>query len=403
MTSSAEGPAPDPAVDVLLFTGKGGVGKTTVSAATALRAADEGRRTIVLSTDPAHSLADSFGVELGSEPTEVAPKLWAQQLDARQRMEESWDELRSYFVEVLNWAGADDIEAEELAVLPGVEDLFSLGDIRAFADDPRWDLVVVDCAPTADTLRLLSLPEVLAWYMDRAFPLGRRVSRLVGPILKRVTDVPVADDEVFGAGQRFYERLDGVRELLADPARTTIRLVVNPEKMVIAEARRTHTYLSLYGYGVDAVIVNRVLPDEVADPWFDQWKAAQSEHLRVIDESFSPVAVLRGELASSELVGLEGLRGFGYELYGEADPARPLGSGRPMTIERAAGGYVLRLALPFVGSGEVDVGRSDDELLLTLGPHRRAVILPDSLRRRSIVGASLRDGFLTVHFEDPRT
>lgn len=261
--------------------------------------------------------------------------------------------------------------------------------------------MVVDCAPTADTLRLLSLPDVLSWYMDRAFPMGRRVNRLVGPILNRVTDIPVAGDEVFSAGQRFYERLDGVRDLLSDPERTTVRLVVNPEKIVIAEARRTHTYLSLYGYGVDAVIVNRVLPDEVDDPWFEQWKITQAEHLKTIDESFSPVTVLRGQLAACELVGLDGLRQFGYELYGDDDPAHPLGASRPLSIERTPAGYELRLELPFAETTDVDVGRSNDELLLTMGPHRRAVVLPDSLRRRAVSAASLHDGVLTVKFQDP--
>ena len=231
--------------------------------------------------------------------------------------------------------------------------------------------------------------------------MGRRVNRLVGPILNRVTDLPVADDQVFSAGRRFYERLDGVRELLGDPERTTVRLVVNPEKMVIAEARRTHTYLSLYGYAVDAVVANRILPDEIADPWFEKWKAAQTEHLQAIDETFSPVAVLRGGLADSELVGLDALRRFGTALYGSADPATPLGDGRPMTIERTDAGYELRLELPFAERGDVDVARGDDDLLITLGPYRRAVYLPDSLRRREVAGAALRDGVLTVDFSDP--
>jgi arsenite-transporting ATPase len=255
-------------VRILLFTGKGGVGKTTVASATAAAAAAKGRRTIVCSTDPAHSLADAFGVPLGDAPTEVAPRLWGQQLDARKRFEEAWDDVRSYVVEVLDWAGAGALEAEELAVVPGLDEVFALADIKEHATSGEYDVVVVDCAPTAETIRLLSLPDVLGWYMDRVFDTQRRLTRLVRPVLDRVTNVPIAGDGVFRAIRRFYDRLDGVRDLLADGDVTTARLVVNPERMVVAEARRTYTYLSLFGYHVDAVVANRVLPDGVVDPFF---------------------------------------------------------------------------------------------------------------------------------------
>jgi arsenite/tail-anchored protein-transporting ATPase len=253
---------------VLLFTGKGGVGKTTTAAATALAAANDGLRTAIMSTDPAHSLADSFGVELGDELVEVAPKCFAQQLDAQARMESSWGEIRDYLRGVFDWAGLDDVEAEELSVVPGLDEVFALGDIKTHAESGEWDVLVVDCAPTAETIRLLSLPDILAWYMERVFPMGRRMNRMIGPVLSRVTNLPVAGDEVFGASRRFYDRLDGVKELLADASVTSVRLVVNPERMVIAEARRTYTYLSLFGYRVDAVVANRLLPDEITDPWF---------------------------------------------------------------------------------------------------------------------------------------
>ena len=383
---------------ILLFTGKGGVGKTTVAAATALRCADEGLRTIVLSTDPAHSLADAFEVDLDSRPRPIAPDLWGQQLDATERLEETWGDVQRYLVTLLDWSGAGAIEAEELAVVPGLEEIFALADIKAYAESGDWDVVVVDCAPTAETLRLLSLPEVLGWYMDRVFPAGRSVTNLVRPILSRLTTLPIAGDDVFLGLRRFYDRLDGVKELLTNPELATVRLVVNPERMVIAEARRTATYLSLFGYTVDAVVANRLLPDDVTDPWFKAWKEAHAEHLEAIEHDFSPVPVLRAELAAEELLGPERLRTFGQILYGAVDPAEVLYRGRPLRVEPRDGEPVLVLELPFADRDDLDVGRKDGELLVRVGAHRRAIVLPDSLRRRAVKGATMVGDRLEVTF-----
>jgi arsenite-transporting ATPase len=389
-------------VRVLLFTGKGGVGKTSVAAATALRCADAGLRTLVISTDPAHSLADSFGLALGHEPTVLAPNLSGQQLDAQERMEESWGEIQDWLVEVFDWAGVEAIEAEELAVVPGLDEVFALGDIKTHAESGEWDVLVVDCAPTAETIRLLSLPDILAWYMERVFPMGRRMNRMIGPVLSRVTKLPVAGDEVFGASRRFYDRLDGVKELLADPTVTSVRLVVNPERMVIAEARRTYTYLSLFGYRVDAVVANRLLPDEVTDPWFDQWKATHRELMSVIEDSFSPVPILRARLADQELVGLDRLRAFAGEVYGDTDAAAVLYDRDPLHIKKKDDQWVLTQEVPFADRDDLEVGRRGDELLVRIGPYRRAILLPDSLRRRPITGARLRKGRLRVTFDGGR-
>ncbi|MBX3314968.1 MAG: ArsA family ATPase [Actinobacteria bacterium] len=383
---------------VLLFTGKGGVGKTTTAAATALRCADAGLRTIVLSTDPAHSLADAYDVALGDLAVEVAPNLWGQQIDTQARMEDAWVDIQSWLFDVFEWAGVRAIEAEELTVVPGLDEIFSLSDIKAYADDGSWDVVVVDCAPTAETLRLLSLPEVLHWYMDRVFPTTRKVNRVVSPILGRVTGLPTPNDSVFSSATRFYDRLDGVRELLCDTARTSVRLVVNPERLVVAEARRTHTYLSLFGYQVDAVVANRLLPEAVSDPWFAEWKARHAEHLAAIEEGFAPLPILRAELAGDEVVGVDALRAFGAALYAEVDPADRLTDGEPLRVERTASGYELVVDLPFADRDDVDLGRRDDELLITVGGHRRAVVLPDSLKRRPVGAASLRNGRLRVTF-----
>jgi arsenite-transporting ATPase len=387
-------------VRILLFTGKGGVGKTTVAAATALRSAASGARTLVLSTDAAHSLGDSFGRPVGSSPTAVADRLWAQQLDANERFEEVWGDVQSYLVQVMGWAGVDAVEAEELAVLPGLDELFSLTDLLDHARSGAWDLIVVDCAPTAETIRLLSLPDVLGWYMDRVFPATRRIARLARPILSTLNAVPpVAGDEVFAAVERLVARLAGVRELLSHTATTSLRLVVNPERMVVAEARRTATYLALFGYRVDAVIANRLLPDAVTDPWFKAWREAHAEHLASIEEGFAPLPVLRADLASDEVVGEDRLRALADELYADTDPMGLLHDGPSLSVQRRGETSVLVLPLPFCEHDDLDVGRRDADLLVRVGPYRRAVSLPDSLQRLTVTGATLRDGCLHVEFE----
>ncbi len=383
---------------ILLFTGKGGVGKTTVAAATAVRAAESGLRTIVCSTDPAHSLADAFDTELGDQPSPIGERLWGQQLNARLRFEEAWSDVRQYLVDVLDWAGADAVEAEELAVVPGLDEVFALADIKTFASSGDYDVVVVDCAPTAETIRLLSLPDVLGWYMDRVFETQRRLTKLTRPVLQRVTNVPIAGERVFGAIRRFYDRLDGVQELLNDGEITSARLVVNAERLVVAEARRTYTYLSLFGYHVDAVIANRILPTDVDHPWLSQWRATQAAHLDVIEEAFAPLPILTAELASEEIVGISALSMFAKGCYGDDDAARRLSVAEPFRVEPAGDALSLSMHLPFVNADEVQLGRTEQELIVTVGPHRRALMLPDSLARRSVRGARFERDRLVVEF-----
>jgi len=390
---------PSPTGRVLLFTGKGGVGKTTVAAATALRCADAGARTLVLSTDPAHSLSDAFERPLGARPTPVVDNLSGQQLEATERFAEVWADVQEWLMAVLDWAGMDSLEAEELSIVPGLEELFALADIKDHASSGLWDVIVVDCGPTAETIRLLSLPDILEWYMARVFPVERTLTRVVRPFMRRVTSLPVAGEEVFESVRRFYDRLEGVRSLLTDAAVTSVRLVVNPEKMVIAEARRTATYLSLFGYQVDAVVANRLLPAAVSDPWFTAWKEAHAAHLAAIEAGFAPLPVLRAELAAEELVGLDRLRAFADVLHAELDPAAVLHRGRTLRIERRGPSHVLGLPLPFADRHAVELGRRDGELLVRVGPHRRAVVLPDSLRRREVTGATMVDGWLEIDFE----
>ena len=401
MTHQPPNPPTRVSTRILLFTGKGGVGKTTVAAATALRCADDGLRTMVLSTDPAHSLAEALDLPLDSGACPITPLLWGQQLDATERLEAAWGDVQRYLVSLLDWAGAGAIEAEELAVVPGLEEIFALADIKAYAQSGEWDVVVVDCAPTAETLRLLSLPEILGWYIDRMLPAGRAVTNAMGPLLSRVTSLPVAGDAVFDSLRRFYDGMAGVRELLVDAELASVRLVVNPERVVIAEARRTATYLSLFGYGLDAVVANRLLPDAVTDPWFKAWKESHAEHLGAIEAGFAPVPVLRAELAADELVGLDRLRSFGQDLYGDRDAAAVLHADPPLRVEVRGDQAVLSLALPFADGDDLEIGHKGGELLVRVGPYRRAVVLPESLRRRVVRGATMVGDRLEVSFGGP--
>jgi arsenite-transporting ATPase len=386
---------------ILLFTGKGGVGKTTVAAATAVRAAAAGHRTLIMSTDPAHSLADSFDVPLSSETRPLGTNLWAEQIDAQARLEANWRDIQEFVIAFLNWAGVDAIEAEELSVIPGLDEIFSLTDVKRHVDSGNYDLLIVDCAPTAETLRLLSLPEAMNWYIERIFPVERRVVRAVRPLLTRLTSMPIADDRIFAAVERLHRNLDGVRQLLTNEHMSSVRLVVNPEKMVIAEARRTYTYLSLFGYRVDAVVVNRIIPDEVEDPYFGKWKDIQAEHLATVHESFQPIPILTARLFDREMVGSQLLAELAGEVYGDLDATAILHQEEPLRVRKKAGGYVLSIRLPFVERTGLNVFRKSDELFVRIGSYKRNVILPQVLQRLEIQEAAFVDDRLEVRFGTP--
>ena len=387
---------------VLLFTGKGGVGKTTVSAATAALAAARGLKTLVISTDPAHSLADALAVEAGPEPTQVDTGLYVQQVDAQLRFEQSWREVQSWLMSVLDAAGVDPIAAEELTVLPGAEEVLALLEVRHQVAAGVWDLVVVDCAPTAETLRLLALPDAFGWYVEKVFPVERRVVRALRPALNRWTKVPMPQDRVFDAVTRLHGELREVREVLTDPARASVRLVLTPEAVVVAEARRTLTSLSLYGYRVDGVVANRVFPSDGGDAWREGWVSAQTALLGEVRSSFDPLPVRVAPYLPAEPVGIAALSDFAAQLYGDSDPFEvPVGP-ELLEVERVADGFVLSIALPLADRRELDLVRHGDELVLTVGAHRRTLALPSALRRCTVEGAALRDGRLRVRFEpDP--
>jgi len=382
---------------IVLFTGKGGVGKTTTAAGTAALAARAGQRTLVMSTDAAHSLGDAFGRALGSEVTEVEPRLWVHQVDTQRRFERSWGDIQGYLRSVLDAAGVDPITAEELTVVPGADEVLALLELRSHVISGDWDVVVVDCAPTAETLRLLALPEALGWYMNRVFGVQRRVVKALRPVLTRAAGVPMPEESVFDAVERLHRDLEQVQQLLSEKD-ATVRLVLTPESVVVAEARRSLTTLSLYGYRVDGVIANRVFPEGPGDAWREGWVASQQQVLAEVRESFGDLPIWVSSYTAGEPVGPDSLADFAVAAYAGSDPiAVPAGDG-PLTITRTDTGAVLRIALPFVQRADVDLARHGDELVVTVGSYRRLLALPAALGRHAVAGARVEDGALRVRF-----
>lgn len=387
---------------ILLFTGKGGVGKSTLAAATACRSAAAGHRTLVLSTDAAHSLADALDVPATGEPTEAAPNLWVQHVDAQERFERSWRDIQGYLLSVLDVAGVDPVAAEELTVIPGAEEVLALLEVRAQARTGEWDVLVVDCAPTAETLRLLALPEALGWYMTRVLPVERRVVKALKPVLTRAAGVPMPGDSVFDAIERLHAELDDVRALLTGPE-ASVRLVLTPESVVLAEARRAYTFLTLFGYTVDAAVVNRVFPAGGADAWRTTWVEAQERVLADAADSFAGLDLRTSVYRDVEPVGHEELLDLAAAVYGGDDPLSVSARRPPLDVRQEAGGRVLALPLPLASRDDVRLARKGDELVVSVASYRRLLTLPSGLARLRVAGARVRDGELQVRFVDEET
>src|SRR6185503_3549771 len=314
---------------IILYSGKGGVGKTSLSAATAIRAAQLGQRTLVVSTDSAHSLRDALDRELGGEPTEIAPRLHAVEVDVNHELESHWGTIHEFLTRFMTFRGVDETVAEEIAILPGMEELFSLVRVASWAEEGRFDTIVIDCAPTGDTIRMLAVPEVLSFYFSRIFPIQRTVLRTVRPVAERLTDMPIPNDDVFAAVQRVYKQMEGIGPLLQDPARSSIRIVLNPERMVINESQRLYTYLSLFGFPVDAIVANRVLPEAARSPYFDKWFKLQAGYLAEARQAFDPLPFFVAPLFDREMVGTAMLEEFAHKVFGETNPAALLHKDRP--------------------------------------------------------------------------
>jgi arsenite-transporting ATPase len=382
----------------ILYTGKGGVGKTSVAAATARRCAAAGLRTIVLSTDPAHSLSDSLELQLGSAPTPCGPNLHGQEVQAQEEMERHWDAVSSWLGGLLADRGLDPIAAEELTVPPGMDELFSLLQIKRHHDSGEYDAIVVDCAPTGETLRLLSFPDVARWWLDKVFPWERRMVSAARPFARSLLDIPLPSDAVFDDVERLVRNLVAMNEILRDRSATSIRLVMNPDRMVVKEAMRTFTYLNLYGYLTDAVVVNRILPEE-ADGYFAAWRDLQREQMQLVTEAFSPVPILTAPWFDREVIGTEMLDTLGEAVFDGREAQVLLYEELSRELISDNGCARLRLAIPFVEKADIDLKKIGLEVIVRVGGHKRTIMLPPALGSHRPTGARYEDGALEISFE----
>jgi arsenite/tail-anchored protein-transporting ATPase len=382
----------------ILYTGKGGVGKTSVAACTARGCAARGLRTLVISTDPAHSLSESLGAELGGEPIQVADHLWGQEVKAQEEMERHWSGVQDWLGELLQERGVDRISAEELTVPPGMDELFSLLRLQAHNGSGDWDAIIVDCAPTGETLRLLSFPDIARWWIDKVFPFEKQILAAARPLARSLLDITLPSQAVFADIERLSQNLIAMNEILRDRRHCTIRLVMNPDKMVIGEAMRTFTYLNLYGYLTDAVIVNRLFPADVGD-YFAAWRGVQEEHLELVNSAFAPVPVLRAPYFEQEVLGAEMLDRLAGELFGELNPSAVLFDALSQEISVTEEGARLRLALPFASKGDISLKKIGLELIVGVDGQKRTIMLPPAMAAMRPAAATFEDGALQIRFD----
>ncbi len=379
---------------IILFTGKGGVGKTTVAAATGIKTAELGYKTLIISTDPAHSLSDSFQKELKPYPTEVTENLYAMEVNVEYELERHWNTIKEYLTIFFKSQGIDDVVAEELAIFPGFDELASLLHLLSYYDSKDYDVIILDCAPTGETLRLLSVPEVAKWYMNRFFGVEKKLLKIVKPIAEPLINVPLPSEDVLDKIQELYVKMSRLKEIL-ESDETSVRIVMNPERMVIRESERAFTYLNLFGYRVDCVIVNKIFPKEAGD-YFSKWLELQERYLKEIEERF-PVPIFRIPFKSTEVVG-EVLLELANELYDGRDPTKVFHSEKPMKIEKEGDSFVLAVKAPFVSKEQIKLFKRGEELIIIAGQWKRIVFLPQSLALKEPVEAKFNNGEIRIHF-----
>lgn len=392
---------------ILLFSGKGGVGKTSLSAATGTRLAELGYRTLVMSVDPAHSLADAFDLRSSlfssktADPYPIADRLWIHEVNIQKEIKRHWHRIWSYISSLLRTSGLSEVEAEEMAIFPGMEELSALLYVNDWHKEKRYDVIVLDCAPTGESLRFVSMPTTMKWYMAHIFPIQRGLLRAVRPIANRVAPFELPPDSYFASVKDLFDRIEGIDELLADPRITSVRLVTNAEKMVVRETQRAFVYFSLHGLTVDQVLVNRVLPADIEDDFFRDWRRTQEKFLKEVEDYFAPVPMRTVPLFRHEVLGLERLRELAAELYrSKEDPAEVTRTERPYSFRKHNGVYEVRLQAPFAAKGEVGLFKKAEELVIEVGAVRRHIGLPSSMSGLSPVRARLDGGMLVVELQE---
>jgi arsenite-transporting ATPase len=390
---------------IIFFAGKGGVGKTSVAAATGVMAAEMGHRTIILSLDVAHSLSDIFDLDKGlldlnrGKPLEVGKNLWIQELDVQEEVTRNWKEIHRYVSLLLNTTGLDEILAEELAILPGMEEVSLLLYINRYVKEKDYDVIILDCAPTGESIRFISIPTALEWYIKKIFKMERTLAKYIGPLAKRVYDVPIPGDEYFAAIEDLFDRLQGVDSILTDPETTSVRLVTNPEKIVLKETQRAFMYFCLYKMNIDAVIMNRLLPDDVTDEYFRSWRESQRRYFEKAEDYFHPVPIFPVNLFRGEILGYERIKGLASEIYGERNPLERFFIGEPYQLSKKDGGYELRMNLPFASRENVELNRISDELIIRVGGFKRRMLLPRQVAASGSAKARLEGRHLSIFFE----
>lgn len=383
---------------IILYTGKGGVGKTSIAAATAVRSAKDGYKTLVVSTDAAHSLGDSLDMRLSPEPVEIEKNLWAQEIDSVHEVEKGWGQVQNYLTALFTAKTVKDITTEELTVFPGMEDLLSLLRILKYYKEKTFDVIIVDCAPTGETLALLSFPEMLRWWMDKLFPIKRKAIKVLKPIAEPVLGLPMPSDSVMEEIDKIYYQLDEMKKILSDRDITSIRIVVNPEKMVIKEAQRSFTYLNIYDFNVDAIVVNRVIPDDVKDNYFSVWKNVQRKYRETIIDSFSPLPIYYAPLFEQEVLGLDMLMRMADEAFKGDNPVEIKYSKRTHIVSKEGDEYIFSIYLPFTDKKDLALNQKGDELIIRAGNVKRNIILPRTLLSHWIKGARFEDETLKIRF-----
>ena len=390
---------------IIFFAGKGGVGKTSVAAATGIKTAQSGQQTIILSLDVAHSLADVFDLDRelldqnNGEPINVAENLWIQELDIQTEIQRYWSDIHGYLSTMLNTTGLNDVLAEELAIFPGMEEVSLLLYINQYVKEKTFDVILLDCAPTGESLRFISIPTTLEWYMDKIFKIQRRFARYARPVVKRVTDLPLPEDDYFQSIESLFERLRGVDQILVDPAITTVRLITNPEKVVLKETQRAFMYFYLHNMNIDAVIINRVLPAELEEGYFKDWIKGQQQRLEQAQDFFNPIPIFTVNLFNDEAIGYDYLKKLADQIYGSKNPLERFYTDEPYKLDKVNSHYRLKLKLPFITKKDVELNKMYDELIVRIGSFKRHILLPKQVAACEAIKAKLEGQHLNIIFK----